>query len=85
MAKRKPRAGGLAKAIASAGSLTVLAEKLGLTLQAVCQWGEVPPERCLDVERLTGVSRHVLRPDIYGPDPQRVRPSGREVSRPRAA
>jgi DNA-binding transcriptional regulator YdaS (Cro superfamily) len=81
MAKRKVRTGGLAAAVAAAGSLTALAEKLKLTLQAVCQWDDVPPERCLDVERITGVSRHVLRPDIYGPPPKRVRPSGREMSR----
>jgi DNA-binding transcriptional regulator YdaS (Cro superfamily) len=78
MAKRKMRTGGLAAAIAAAGSVTDLADKLGLTLQAVCQWSKVPPERCLDVERVTGVSRHVLRPDIYGPS---VRPNQREVSR----
>ena len=78
MAKRKMRTGGLAAAIAAVGSMSDLAEKLDLTLQAVCQWSRVPPERCLDVERVTGVSRHVLRPDIYGP---RVRPSQREESR----
>jgi hypothetical protein len=71
MAKRRVRTGGLAAAVAAAGSLTVLAGKLGLTLQAVCQWDEVPPERCLDVERVTGVSRHDLRPDIYGPRPKK--------------
>ena len=81
MAKRKVRTGGLAAAVAAAGSLSDLATKLGLTLQAVCQWNEVPPERCLEVERLTGVSRHELRPDIYGPPPKRARPNLREVSR----
>ena len=25
----------------------------------------VPPRRVLDVERVTGVPRHLLRPDIY--------------------
>ena len=66
MAQRKSRAGGLAKAIAAAKTITALAEKIGLTAQAVSQWDDVPPERCLDVERATGVSRYELRPDIYG-------------------
>lgn len=43
-----------------------LAELLGqITSQAVSQWKRVPAERVLDVERVTGVSRHDLRPDIY--------------------
>jgi DNA-binding transcriptional regulator YdaS (Cro superfamily) len=66
MAARKSRAGGLAKAIAKAKTITALAQQLGLTAQAVSQWSDVPPDRCLEVERVTGVSRHELRPDIYG-------------------
>lgn len=57
---------GLVQAIAAAGSVTALAEGLGLTVQAVSQWKRVPPTQCPDVERLTGVPRDVLRPDIYG-------------------
>ena len=38
----------------------------GISSQAVSQWQRVPVERVLDVERLTGISRHKLRPDIYG-------------------
>lgn len=33
--------------------------------QAISQWGEVPAERLLDVERVTGVPRQQLRPDLY--------------------
>ena len=29
--------------------------------------GRLPPEFCLAVESLTGVSRHDLRPDVFGP------------------
>lgn len=43
-----------------------LARSLCITPQAVNQWFVVPPERVLDVERLTGVSRHLLRPDVFG-------------------
>lgn len=42
-----------------------LAHQLGITAQAISQWTRVPVERVLDVERITGVPRHELRPDIY--------------------
>jgi len=49
-----------------AGGNTGLAKAMdGLTPQAVSQWEIVPPLRVLDVERITGVPRHELRPDIY--------------------
>jgi DNA-binding transcriptional regulator YdaS (Cro superfamily) len=42
-----------------------IARELGVTRSAVYQWTRVPVDRVLEVERITGVSRHVLRPDIY--------------------
>lgn len=42
-----------------------LANELGISAQAISQWRRVPVERVLEVERITGVSRHELRPDIY--------------------
>jgi DNA-binding transcriptional regulator YdaS (Cro superfamily) len=55
--------------------MTRLAELLSeigdtITPQGVADWERVPATRCLDVERVTGVSKHVLRPDIYGKDPK---------------
>jgi DNA-binding transcriptional regulator YdaS (Cro superfamily) len=44
-----------------------LAKQLGVTPQAVSQWRRVPAERVIDVERLTEIPRHTLRPDIYPP------------------
>jgi hypothetical protein len=44
-----------------------------ISSQAVSQWERVPAARCLVIEAATkgGVSRHELRPDLYGPAPAR--------------
>jgi DNA-binding transcriptional regulator YdaS (Cro superfamily) len=46
-----------------------VARELGITHGAVSQWlaagRGIPATRVLDVERVTGISRHELRPDIY--------------------
>ena len=56
----------LAKAKQEVGSGAELARLLGdITSQAISQWRRVPAERVLDVERVTGVPRHELRPDLY--------------------
>jgi DNA-binding transcriptional regulator YdaS (Cro superfamily) len=59
----------LNKAITIAGSQTKLAEKLKITPQAVQQWlvggRYVPVKRASEIERLTGVKREQLRPDIF--------------------
>jgi DNA-binding transcriptional regulator YdaS (Cro superfamily) len=47
------------------GMRVKIARALGITHGAVSQWTRVPAERVLDVERVTGISRHVLRPDLY--------------------
>ncbi len=57
-------------AAGNVGGISALAHALGLTKGAVSQWERVPPEHVLRVEGLTGVSRHVLRPDVFGAEPQ---------------
>ena len=57
----------LERAIKAVGGLAGLAKPLGISEQAVSQWGEVPPLRVLDVERVSGVPRSELRPDLYPP------------------
>lgn len=49
------------------GSQTGLADALGISPQAVGAWRlrKIPAERVLDIERITGVPRTVLRPDLY--------------------
>jgi len=47
-----------------------VARHLGVTPQAVHQWIKgtrpVPPRLALQIESDTGVSRHELRPDVFG-------------------
>lgn len=66
MKMQRNRNPGLVQAISSAGSITELAKRIKVSVQAVSQWETVPAERCLAVEYATGVSRTMLRPDIYG-------------------
>lgn len=47
------------------GIISDIARACGITPGAVSQWQRVPAERVLDVERVTGVPRHALRPDLY--------------------
>ena len=56
----------LTEAIERAGGLQALGRMLGISKQAIDQWRRVPAERVLEVERLTGVSRYLLRPDVFG-------------------
>lgn len=42
-----------------------VASELGITAGAVSQWDRVPAVRVIEVEKITGIPRHVLRPDIY--------------------
>lgn len=65
MAKRN---GALGRAIEAAGGGACLAAAIGVTKQAVSQWDEVPPLRVLAVERISGVPRFELRPDLYPPE-----------------
>lgn len=55
----------LSEAIAAVNGVKALGALLGISHQAVQQWTVCPPLRVLEVERLSGVSRHRLRPDIY--------------------
>ena len=57
---------GLSEALQVAGGVTELARKLGISQPSVSNWDRVPVERVLAVESATGVSRAVLRPDVYG-------------------
>lgn len=57
---------GLSQAIRAAGSVSELARRLGISQPSVSNWTRVPSERVVSVESLTGISRVVLRPDLFG-------------------
>lgn len=66
MAGMSETASPLQKAIASVGTASELARRLGISPAAVLQWEEIPIRRVVDVERVSGISRKVLRPDLFG-------------------
>lgn len=68
--KKRPKI--IQRAIEGAGSLSALARGLGITPQSINGWRRIPSDRVLEIERVSGVSRHDLRPDLYP----------REVTRP---
>jgi DNA-binding transcriptional regulator YdaS (Cro superfamily) len=69
-------------AVQHEGSRTAVAKKLGLTRQALDQWGgKVPAKHVLAMEKMSGIERYEIRPDIYGPKP---RPLERAEQRPAA-
>jgi TorA maturation chaperone TorD len=57
---------GLDEAIRAAGGITELARRIGISQPSVSNWSRVPAERVLSVEAATGVTRAILRPDLYG-------------------
>jgi TorA maturation chaperone TorD len=56
---------GLDEAIRVAGGVGALARKIGISQPSVSNWARIPAERVLSVEAATGVSRAILRPDLY--------------------
>jgi TorA maturation chaperone TorD len=60
---------GLDQAITAAGGVGALARKIGIAQPSISNWSRVPAERVLTVEAVTGVSREVLRPDLYSDRP----------------
>ena len=68
---------GLELALARTNGAYGLAKAISVSYQAVQKWRKVPAERVHDVERASGVPRHLLRPDLYPIEREHVsRPSG---------
>jgi DNA-binding transcriptional regulator YdaS (Cro superfamily) len=51
--------------IKAGGGISELAAKLGLHRATVWGWKEVPPRHVINVEKVTGIPREELRPDLY--------------------
>lgn len=56
---------GLEEAISAVGGISELARRLGISQPSVSNWNRVPADRVLSVEAATGVTRAVLRPDLF--------------------
>lgn len=60
---------GVELAIKAMGSQSELARALGKKPQIISHWfrkiGRIPAEHVPDVARVTGLPRHMLRPDLY--------------------
>jgi TorA maturation chaperone TorD len=56
---------GLQEAIRAVGGVSELARRIGISQPSVSNWDRVPAERVLSVESITGVSRAILRPDLF--------------------
>lgn len=60
------------KVIEKLGGPTKTAAALGISNPSVVMnWrarGQVPADRAIEIEKLTKISRHELRPDIFGAD-----------------
>jgi DNA-binding transcriptional regulator YdaS (Cro superfamily) len=66
----------VSQVIDALGGLTKAAAALEIENPSViANWrtrGRVPFNRAIQIEAITGISRHKLRPDIFGPTPENV-------------
>ena len=56
---------GLVKAATAVRSVSELSRRLQTSRGTLYRWRRVPAERVTEVERVTGVPRHELRPDVF--------------------
>jgi len=56
---------GIALLRAQYGLITWLAPRLGLGQPALSNWSVIPAERAREIEKITGIPRYLLRPDLW--------------------
>jgi TorA maturation chaperone TorD len=56
---------GLSEALRAVGGVSELARKIGISQPSISNWTRVPADRVRAVEAATGISRAILRPDLY--------------------
>jgi DNA-binding transcriptional regulator YdaS (Cro superfamily) len=52
------------------GTIARIAKEAGIRASAVSMWTRIPVNRLAAVERVTGISRNRLRPDIFAYEEQ---------------
>jgi DNA-binding transcriptional regulator YdaS (Cro superfamily) len=57
----------LLRSPACRGVRTLIARELGIEKGAISQWKVIPAERVPPISRITGIPRHLLRPDLWDP------------------
>lgn len=67
--RKSPQPPILLHAAEKMGGMAELARSLGIARQAIYQWRRIPAERVIELEKITGIRRQELRPDLY---PQEV-------------
>jgi len=65
----------ITEAVNAVGGQVVLAKILDVNPSLISQWVtgrlKVAARHCLAIKAATGVSRHDLRPDVFGPVPEK--------------
>ncbi len=61
------------QAAEKAGGIVELSRQLGIKHNSMYCWNRVPAEHVLKIENITGVSRHEIRPDVFGDAPRKKR------------
>jgi hypothetical protein len=59
---------GIRLAVMVCGSYTELCARLKMSSGAVHRWKKVPAKRLVQVEKVTGIDRSILRPDLCRPN-----------------
>lgn len=54
------------RVIRAVGSAKAVGDACGITGQAVSLWRHVPIEHVITVEKISGIPREELRPDVFG-------------------
>jgi DNA-binding transcriptional regulator YdaS (Cro superfamily) len=77
----------LQRAIEAAGGQAALAAAIGVRQSHISFWLHksktgIPAERVGDIEKVTGVARYELRPDLFAPPPNQTGPAFAEEGTP---
>jgi len=65
LAQDRMRDQGLQEAIRAVGGVSELARRIGISQPSVSNWERIPADRVTSVESATGISRTILRPDLF--------------------